>query len=135
MDNVVVVLVGERPISWNKFYSGMHWAKRKELADRMHMLMRAALSYPDEITDRFEEKVYITVRAYMKSPMMDADNICAKMYIDGLKEAVIYDDDWRYVKSVTTETNHDKECPRVEIHVSESPGVTGACAVYSVDVR
>ena len=134
MKNVSIVLRGDRPVSWNRYYSGTHWRTRASLATNVHLMVRAALSYPEQ--DVFEKPVHITVRAYLKGQRIDADNICAKMYIDGLKGIVIKDDDPRYVTSVTTVSLKDKEDPRVEIHVSESPGVVaGACVVYSVDVR
>ena len=113
---MIIVLEGERPVSWNRYYAGTHWRKRASLATNVHLIMRAALD--PEMTP-FEKPVHIAVRAYMKGQMIDADNICAKMYIDGLKGLVIKDDDARYVTGVTVIALRDKDDPRVEIEVKE----------------
>ena len=112
---MIIVLEGERPVSWNRYYAGTHWRKRASLATNVHLTVRSEI-YGRPIPD-FDGPVDITVTAYLKGQMIDADNICAKMYIDALKELVITDDDPRYVRSVTTMSVRDKENPRVEIEV------------------
>lgn len=111
-----IVLYGERPISWNKFYSGMHWDTRNKLAQVTHLLVRNEL--PVDAT-LFNVPVAITVTAYFKNRPQDPDNICAKLYIDGLIKRVIVDDSPQWVTSVTTRSRIDKENPRVEIDISE----------------
>lgn len=120
---MVIVLEGERPVSWNRYYSGVHWRKRASLATNVHLYIRAILMR--DVLDggeleMFRVPVDITVLAYMKGQMIDADNICAKMYIDGLKGLVIKDDDPRYVTSVKTVALKDKRNPRVEIRIEET---------------
>ena len=62
----------------------------------------------------------ITVKCYFpkKNLVLDSDNICAKLAIDGLKGNVIEDDDWKHVHSTTTESHLDSENPRTEIIIS-----------------
>ena len=110
-----LVLDGEQAPSQNGFYSGMHWSQRKELADAIHWSVREVI---DPNIEPFSMPVDITVTCYYKDRRRrDSDNVCPKMYIDGLRDFVIVDDDTRYVRAVTTVAAHDKENPRVEIEV------------------
>lgn len=104
----------ERPFSWNQFWSGSHWRKRWEYANRAHLLVRAHLD-PD--LEPIDGPVDIEVRCYFRSQPMDADNICAKPYIDGLKGHYIHDDDHSHVRRVSCRTLHDSERPRIEIEI------------------
>ena len=110
-----IVLRGERPISWNRYYSGVHWAKRASMARDIHSLVRSNI-YGKKIPD-FDEPVHITVAAYMKGKLIDPDNVCAKLYIDGLKGLVIEDDTPEYIRAVTTMVRKDNENPRVTITI------------------
>lgn len=90
------------PPSWNKFYAGMHWAARKQLADDAHVLIRASL--PDDWQD-IDGPVELRYDAYQMRPQ-DADNLASKLYTDGLVRAgVLASDDWRHVRAVTTATH------------------------------
>ena len=118
-----IVLEGERPISWNKMYSGMHWTKRKEEADRVHQLVWATLYQFDDMPYQHSDfmkdgRVDIIVTAYFKNRPLDPDNICSKLYIDGLVGNVIEDDTREFVRRVSTQSEVDKENPRVEIDVT-----------------
>ena len=124
-----IVLEGERPWSWNKMYAGVHWTKRKEEADRVHGLLMwklqqtanlsggAMLYKMDSSPLLFKGRVDISVVAYFKNRPLDPDNITSKFYIDGLVGEVIEDDTREFVRKVTTQSEVDKENPRVEIIV------------------
>jgi Holliday junction resolvase RusA-like endonuclease len=96
-------LENERPISWNTFYSGTHWSQRKEEADRVHDLVMAAASRSTVISQeiiKYPVDIVITV-GFDKRPL-DPDNICSKLYIDGLQHAgLIENDTVDHVHSVT----------------------------------
>lgn len=111
---MIIVIPDERPISWNQLYSGMHWSGRAKLAREKHLLVRC---YLDPDIDPYEEPVSITVRAFFGDKPQDADNICDKLYIDGLCGYVIHDDSSTHVVSTTTESYVDEDNPRVEIEV------------------
>jgi len=116
-----IILEGERPWSWNLMYGGKHWSKRKEEADRVHELIWATLNSdacekPKKVMDRVAD---IFVTAYFKNRPQDSDNICSKLYIDGLIGSVIQDDTREFVRRVTTQSEIDKENPRVEIEITE----------------
>jgi Holliday junction resolvase RusA-like endonuclease len=116
---MIIVLKGERPVSWNRLNARLHWTKRKELVDRAHMIVLAAIldQHPD--VEPFNTRVRITVRSYFKNRPTDPDNICDKLYIDGLRGRVIHDDTMQYVAGVTTESYIDKDNPRLEIELTE----------------
>ena len=115
---ITLTLIDEKPISWNKMYAGLHWSKRKAEADRVHLAVRAVL---DPACDTFENPVEITVRAYFKNQreQLDASNIAAKIYEDGLIGWLIKDDTPEYVRSMTTVSLLDRDNPRVEIEIKE----------------
>lgn len=80
-------------------YAGMHWSKRSKIADEWHNL----IFYECKIQKipKFLD-AYITITSISKKPV-DADNICAKIIIDGLVTAGILEDDTpKYLKAVTT---------------------------------
>ena len=110
-----IVLQGERPVSWNDFYAGTHWRKRKEEADRVHQLIK--YSIPPSKRVAFFDKVNILITAYFKNRPYDSDNSAGKLYIDGLKNVIIIDDAPKYVGLVGTRSEVDKENPRVEIDI------------------
>lgn len=109
-----ITIPDHRPTSWNALYAGIHWRKRKRLADQTHALVRACTP-PDAA--QYETPVHITVTVYFANRPMDADNIAAKLYIDGLSPRVIADDSPKYVRSVRTVSLVDKSAPRVEIQI------------------
>jgi Holliday junction resolvase RusA-like endonuclease len=115
MSEVVIVLEGERTPSWNGMYAGTHYSKRAKLANAIHLLVRSAV--PDGFIP-FDNLVDIHITAEMKGPVMDSDNVVAKVYIDGLRPHVIHDDDGKWVRRVTTEAVKAKE-NKVTIRVVE----------------
>jgi hypothetical protein len=96
-------LEGEVAVSWNKYHGRSHWAKRKSHSDNVHALMMAAIH--DQMNGiMIESPVYISITATRKRPL-DPDNICAKPYIDGLRRAlVIQDDTYKHIHSVTVKS-------------------------------
>lgn len=119
------MLEGEQPMSWNKMYAGLHWSDRKAEADRVHLAVRVAID-PDE--PMFDKPVAITVRAYFKnkSVQLDASNVPAKLYEDGLIDWLIKDDSPQYVRSMTTVSLLDRQNPRIEIEIKEALKAVGA---------
>lgn len=118
---IIIILENERPMSWNTLYAGNHWIIRKTEADRVHKLIHYSLLQKGFRPQKnlYDKKVSITVIAYFKNRPLDADNICSKFYIDGLKEMLIRDDDPKYVTTVTCKSLVDKENPRVEMILEE----------------
>ena len=120
-----LILRGERSWSWNKMYSGIHWAKRKEEADRIHQLVRIELrkaGYHQGVRPWMKNKVDIHTTVFFKNRPQDSDNICDKFYIDGLIGMIIEDDTLKFVRKTTTQSEIDQDNPRVEIEVTEVKG-------------
>lgn len=122
MQTLTLVLEGERPISWNRFYAGAHWRERASESERIHTLVLMSLrqQYAD-MPHPFVKPVEVEVTAYFKGRMMDPDNLPAKLYIDGLKLAgLLTDDTPRYIAAVTTRSRQDGRYPRVELTIREA---------------
>ena len=114
MSGVVIQLQGERPMSWNTFYSGKHWSVRKDEADRVHMLVASkCLDYTP-----FTRPVDIRFYVGFKNHPQDPDNIAVKLYIDGLKGRVIVDDTFKQIRSVRVDA-FKSALPFVTITVNE----------------
>ena len=108
---MIIHLPGERAPSWNLFYSGQHWEKRRKLAARVREAVRSAM--PTD-TRCFSRPVRITLVACYARQLVDPDNVCAKLYVDALKGRVLRDDDPSCVLSVTTISRRAKR-PSVTI--------------------
>ena len=119
---LTLTLPDERPISWNAFYAGAHWSRRKAEKDRVWLAVRAA--FPRAVIDGDDWparcRVRIEVTAYVKERPMDADNVCTKLYVDALKGWVIPDDDGQWVETVVPRVRVDRQRPRLEIHIAEA---------------
>lgn len=63
--------------------------------------------------------VEIEVVAFFNKYPLDADNICAKLYVDGMIGRVIGNDSYKFVLSVKTETRIDRDNPRMVITIRE----------------
>ena len=112
-----IILENERPTSWNELYSGMHWTKRSREAQRVHALIRYSRKCISGKEKKLVFPVDVVITVYFKNRPYDADNIASKYYIDGLKDWLIEDDSWKYIRSVKTIPMVDKKNPRVEIDV------------------
>lgn len=124
MGVLTLILEGERPVSWNKFWQQRHWSERSREKNRVALLVRAAL--PQAVLDgedwplrkSCEERPEIVITAYMARPLIDVDNLCTKVYVDALKGWVIEDDDPAHVAAVIPRVVVDRTWPRIEIKIS-----------------
>ena len=100
----------------NAYYAGMHWAQRKQNADRMHDTVTAVLAQEHISRMPFEKPVRIT---FWHDDRMDVDNhaIVEKLVVDALKGWLLTNDDRRfYVERVSK--FHADGCIRVRIEVA-----------------
>lgn len=117
-----IVLPKERPISWNKFYTGTHYIVRKTKAADIHDLIGYSLmemGIKRNGKSFFEKRVDIRVTVFFDRSPFDSDNIPAKFYIDGLKGILLKEDNYERVRDVTTRSDIDEKNPRVEIEITE----------------
>ncbi len=102
--------------SWNKFYSGQHWAVRKKMADYWHEQIGWILRVSWGRKAIIVKPVSIHITCYFKNKRwIDADNLCGKLIIDALKGVVIKDDSPEYVQDVCLSSRIDTKNPRTEI--------------------
>ena len=97
----ILTINNHKVISWNELYEARHWRVRKGIADEIHQLVKYE-SMGQEIPS-FDKPVTITVIAGKHDHLVDCDNVCSKLYIDGLVGAGVIDNDsTKYVSQVTT---------------------------------
>ena len=113
-----ITILNHKAISWNKFMSRMHWATRAKLVKEIHELVWIGAMAKSEKYLK-NKKVNILVIGYFKDKRRhDSDNVCDKVYVDGLKVAgIIKDDDTRYVGKVTTEAKIGQKEDKVVIWI------------------
>jgi hypothetical protein len=71
-------------------------------------------------------EVDIHITAYMLPPLLDSDNVAAKLFIDGLKGHVIQDDNRTYLRHCTTTVErHHEDCVVIDIWEADDGGDTG----------
>lgn len=91
-----------KPISWNKFYAGMHWTKRSQMIHEWRWAVITALQEKGvKKVEPLDPTFHIRFTAYKKTQVLDVDNVCVKPIIDGLKDyGLIKDDTPRYIESI-----------------------------------
>ena len=101
----------------NAYYSGMHWAVRKQRADYWHSIVRAAM-----IEQRVPRKLlYKPVKiTFCWDDRLDIDNhaIAGKMTVDAMKGYLLQEDSRRYVRAVE-HRYWDRKCIGVEIEEAD----------------
>lgn len=97
-------------------------AKMKERAEKIvshHIMMQLIDDMPFETP----EPVKLSFRWYEPNRKRDLDNICfaKKFILDALvKNGILVDDGWRWVKGFTDEFFIDKENPRIEVDIERA---------------
>ena len=92
--------------STNKIYSGMHWAKRKEIVDYWHLLTTQAMrkQLPKYISDK---PVMIRI-SYNSRLDIDNHGWVSKMIIDSIKGYLIVDDTRKHVQCLIQDFHKEK---------------------------
>lgn len=88
-----------RAPSWNDHWAGRHWSKRRADAERMALLVRAAVDV--DACTVYTVPVAVTVVATFKRSPVDCENICVKPATDALIGLLLVDDDPQHVRSFT----------------------------------
>lgn len=122
---VILTIPNHRALSWNMLYKTPHWAYRSMIAKDHHDLVKVALI--DAGINIFDKKsllpfpVTINFVAHYKGQVVDCDNICTKLYIDGLKDILLIDDNPTYVTAVNSISVKDDKSYLVITIVPSSP--------------
>lgn len=75
---------GLRPPNHQKFYAGVHWAVRAQLARDWHQAVQFAMLSAG-IKKQPMQNCMILITANMSGRLIDPCNLCAKIIIDGMK--------------------------------------------------
>lgn len=121
MTPITIILPHARPVSWNTWYAGNHWSRRKLIADSVHKEVHVALyqlGYKQN-TPPLPFRVNIAITNYFVKNGIDSDNIPAKFYIDGLKGILIQNDSPKFVGTVSTRSQKTDKDARIEIEITE----------------
>ncbi len=94
---ITITIPDIRADSWNQYWAGRHWSKRRADAERMALLVRAAV----DACTLYTVPVAITVTATYKRSPVDCSNVCAKPIEDALIGLLLVDDDPQHVVSFT----------------------------------
>lgn len=102
MNPILTIRIPMRATSINK-WSRMHWQQRRQHRNNVFMLVRSSLPFEVINYDNWPatEPVALRITAYMKPPILDADNVTLKDVVDSLKGWIVRDDDARFVTAVT----------------------------------
>lgn len=104
---VKITIPDHRTVGWNYLYQVAHWRKRKMIADEIHTLVFVFCR--NLHLEPIKKRVSIELVAHATRPL-DPDNICAKLYIDGLVKAkVLEDDNRKFIEEVTLISEKDKK--------------------------
>jgi len=97
----------------NTYYAGVHWTKRKKVADEVHQIVKISLMQCKIKRKVFKKPVEIRLKFNSR---LDIDNhgFLTKMIIDGMKDHLIEDDSRKFVKKVTQEF-YDGEGVAIEV--------------------
>ena len=102
--------IDDLPPSLNKFYSGMHWAKRTEIVHEWHLRFLNAFRRAN-LPTKLGTPIVVNVTQFCKGVVRDADNgvVAAKFCGDALKEyGYIVDDGPEYISSVILQCKKGK---------------------------
>ena len=99
---ILTIRIPMRATSINK-WQRMHWNERRHHRNNVFMLVRSSMPF-DVVNGRgwpAQEPVSLRITAYMRPPVLDADNVTLKDVVDSLKGWIVCDDDARFVTAVT----------------------------------
>lgn len=102
--------VGEIPPSLNKYYSGLHWTKRKAITDEWHLLFLAAFRKA-KLPKPLAYPITLHVVEFCKRLRdSDAAVMASKFCGDALvKYGYLPDDNPNYIRSVILQSRKGKE--------------------------
>ena len=113
----IIFEVDGRAISWNQAHSGVHWAVRMKVDDKMKWDVKAGLLKFRINKTPLEVPIKISFEVYVGRPI-DCDNVCLKFYIDGLRDwGLLKNDDPQFVSEIAVKviTKSKKEFVKITI--------------------
>lgn len=116
-----LIINDHKAVSWNKIYSSNSKWIRKKIADNIHEMVWYSCKEANlKPAQKFPQKIKI-VAEYKNKYRRDADNICSKVYIDGLVMAeILPDDDYRYINEITKKIKVGCDQDKVIIYIKQN---------------
>lgn len=109
-ETLIITIPQHECPSWNDLYVQKHWSNRREVVKAIHKIVGL---YAPSLDEPIAVPVHVIITVYRRR-LIDADNVPAKFYIDGLCRAgVLNDDTKQYVNAVTTRCEQGE--PEVKI--------------------
>ena len=110
--------IPEKPPSWNQFWAGGHWSKRKAFKDKWRVLTMAALQkYGLTEIGLLQRPVNLIVEAASVHPL-DTSNVCVKPIEDTLIGVLLQDDNPKWVRSMHV-TSYKVDSKKLEgVHIT-----------------
>lgn len=107
---ILTLRIPMRATSINK-WQRMHWNERRHHRINVHFDVRSAFPLCVVNGEGWPavEPVTLRITAYMRPPILDADNVTLKDVVDSLKGWIVKDDDARFVTGVTPVVRKGKE--------------------------
>ena len=105
-NHIITITVPHKTISWNQLYTAERWRRSKLVQEERETMGHLLKRKIPKLTERID----IEISQFSKGPIVDSDNVCAKLWIDSLKDIQILKDDTpEYVRKVTTSSERAKE--------------------------
>lgn len=107
---ILTIRIPMRATSINK-WKRMHWTEARKHRNDVFMLVRSSMPF-DVVNGQgwpASAPVSLRITAYMRPPVLDADNVTLKDVVDSLKGWIVRDDDARFVTAVTPLVKRNKE--------------------------
>ena len=105
--------------SWNTFYAGVHWTKRKKKADEIHSLVFGIVHNIKKKVYKLPVKIEIDIH-YKDRRRRDPDNACIKPFIDGLVQSgILKDDSSKEIEEISIRLRTEQKEDKITINIYE----------------
>ena len=98
-----IILKDLPKISLNKWYSGMHWTKRKKIKDNYTLIVKNQFNKTLPKTNTYNTEYHFT----FKSRALDASNCVAMVKM--IEDIIFENDSYKVVKSILITSNKGLE--------------------------
>ena len=105
------IIINDLPkLSLNKWYSGVHWTKRKKIKDQYKLIIKSQFN---EVLSK-DNSYSVTYLFNFKTRPLDASNCVAMVKL--IEDVIFEDDNYKIVNSITIKSRKSK-VDNVEIEI------------------
>jgi len=106
-----IILKDLPKLSLNKWYSGVHWTKRKKIKDQYKLIIKSQFK---EVLSK-DNSYSVTYLFNFKTRPLDASNCVAMVKL--IEDVIFEDDNYKIVNSITIKSRKSK-VENVEIEIN-----------------